>query len=198
MKQLDIYMSDTTAEPRELHLAEVYAEALLDSLDENTTPADAADELRELAKTIENTKGANELLNSPILSATHKMKIARKLGTAVSEPVAGLLVVLARNHRFNLIDQIAKACDKVAMRKAGEIEFIARTAVAMNEDEIKNLQQQLGSALGCDCVIKNVVDDKIIGGLVLQKGDTVFDASLAGDLGRIADAIEKKNSTGNE
>lgn len=187
---LDVYISDMSAQPQAMRLAEIYAQALIESLDADTSPEDAADELAALGKLIASIPGCEQMLTSPTVSMSRRMRIAKEIAGFVSSPVAGLLDVLAKNGRLELIALIAKACDKVAIRKAGEIEMTVRSAIKLDEGTKSRIAQQLGEALRATCIINNVVDPQIIGGLILQKGDTVFDASIAGRLDRMAERFD--------
>lgn len=187
MKQLDLYISDTTAQPQMLRLAEIYAQALIESLDANMSPEDAAEELASLEKLVLSLPGGEQILTSPTVSMTRRMRIVKEIGQFVSPSVAGLLDVLAKNGRLAIIGLIAKACEKVVIHKAGKIEMTVRSAVKLDEAVKNRIAQQLGDALQATCIINNVVDPQIIGGLIMQKGDTVFDASIAGKLDRMAE-----------
>lgn len=192
MTQLDCYISESSDQPQAQHLAEIYAQALIESLAKEISPQDAADELASLDKLVESIPGGEQILTSPTVSCTRRQRIVQEMGKFLSPPVAGLLEVLAKNDRLELIGMISRACEKVVIRQAGEIEMIVRSAIKLDDDAKNRIAGQLGEALGAKCLIKNIVDPKIIGGLVLQKGDTIFDASIAGKLERIADNFTEK------
>ncbi|HNX27589.1 MAG TPA: ATP synthase F1 subunit delta [Phycisphaerae bacterium] len=197
MKQLDVYISDNSVQPQVCRLAEIYAQALIESLDGKVSPADAADELASLDKLIRSLPGGEQLMTCPTVSLNRRQKIVDEVGRFFSQPVANLLAVLAKNSRLELIGMIADACEKVVVRKAGEVEMVVRSAVKLDAATKNKIAGQLGDAIGAKCIIENVVDPRIIGGLILQKGDTIFDASIAGRLQRMAQAVADAKQVSN-
>jgi F-type H+-transporting ATPase subunit delta len=80
----------------------------------------------------------------------------------------------------------------LADEAAGRVRATVTTAVELSIDDRENLRQQLSERLGKEVRVTAAVDPSIIGGLKLQYGDHLIDASLATRLQqlrrRLADA----------
>jgi len=107
----------------------------------------------------------------------------------VDEAMAGL-DGLARNlakllilkGRASLAPDIARAYREMADRERGIVHVRAKTAVPLEKGEKEELRRRLEAALGRPVVLETEVDESIIGGLVLQMGDRVIDASTRAQL----------------
>jgi len=93
------------------------------------------------------------------------------------------------------VDQAAGILDEfeqLADEAAGRVRATVTTAVEMSSDDRARLSQQLSRRLGKEVRVTAAVDRGIIGGLKLQYGDHLIDASLATRLQqlrrRLADA----------
>jgi F-type H+-transporting ATPase subunit delta len=93
------------------------------------------------------------------------------------------------------VDQAAGIRDEyeqLADEAAGRIRATVTAAVELSSDERERLSRQLSKRLGKEVRVTATVDRRIIGGLKLQYGDHLVDASLATRLQqlrrRLADA----------
>lgn len=90
------------------------------------------------------------------------------------------LVVLAENGRLRHIDSIAKRFSELTMAHRGELKAIVTTVLPLPAEEEKELKQTLSDILGQGKKIKleQKIDPSILGGLVVEFGQKVFDMSI--------------------
>ena len=53
-----------------------------------------------------------------------------------------------------------------------------RSAVPLTDEQLEQLKQTIGQATGLDPVIRPTVDESLLGGMIVQVGDQVFDSSV--------------------
>ncbi|MBS3821344.1 MAG: ATP synthase F1 subunit delta [Planctomycetes bacterium] len=183
----------TVLEPEHRTLGRVYAEALADVTARGELDAgEVADELDGLVATLRDVEGAVDMLSSPHLRAAERVEtVDRIVRGRVSEPVAGLLGVLARNGRLVLLAAVAEAFGQVLDERAGRVEVLVTTAVSMDEATRQAVTRQVTDMIGREPVLRCIVDANIVGGLVLQIGDRVYDASVTGDLKRMSRSVAR-------
>ena len=70
-----------------------------------------------------------------------------------------------------------------------KVEVFATTAVAMDDETRRQLIRMLPDIVDGTPVLSENVDPSMLGGVLLQTGDRVFDASLASDLQRIGQTL---------
>lgn len=181
------FSPDVTAE----RIAAVYAEAFLDV-------AQAAGEAESLALELEAVvrevldpwPDFESLLASSIISHEEKSQILRRVfGGRVSPRVLDFLLVLSRRGRLDCLRVIVRAVREEWIRRRNEIRVRVRTAVALKTEVASELERTLESLLGRRPIIEQRVEPDLLGGIVIEVGDTVFDASVAVQLERVRKQI---------
>jgi F-type H+-transporting ATPase subunit delta len=170
-------------DPQARRLGRVYAEALLDSLPEPDQAEPFAEALRGLAGLLADLPGAKEILAGHSLSRSQREAMVRRIfATRVSKPMEAFLGVLAANHRLQALPVIAAQFDQLLKERAGRLTVDVRSAQPLDDNRKAHLRNTLAEALDADVELDCQVDETLLGGLLVQVGDVVYDASLAGDL----------------
>ncbi|KAD5802853.1 hypothetical protein E3N88_14213 [Mikania micrantha] len=97
-----------------------------------------------------------------------------------SEVTKNFLVVLADNGRLRHVDTIAKRFSDLTMAHRGEIKAIVTTVIPLPAEEEKELKDTLQEILGKGKKVnlEQKIDPSILGGLVVEFGQKVFDMSI--------------------
>ncbi|KAL7617287.1 hypothetical protein Lser_V15G03978 [Lactuca serriola] len=97
-----------------------------------------------------------------------------------SEITKNFLVVLADNGRLRHVDTIAKRFSDLTMAHRGEVKAIVTTVIPLPAEEEKELKDTLQQILGKGKKVKleQKIDPSILGGLVVEFGQKVFDMSI--------------------
>lgn len=175
-------------------LAGTYAQALLDHLDDiaraespaarPTAAGRAADELAGAAALLKEIRGAAELFTMPQSVTARCDLVDRVFGGRVSEPVHALLGVMARRGRLGLLGAAARAFGALLDARQGKIDVTVTTALELTDDQRRRLGEDLQRTFDAECVLTARVDPGILGGVTVQVGDALYDASLASGLSR--------------
>lgn len=170
-------------DPEARRLGRVYAEALLDSLPQPDQAQTFAEELRGLADLLADLPGAKEVLAGHSLSRSQREVMVQRIFAArVSKPMEAFLGVLAANHRLQALPVIAGQFQQLLKERAGRLTVHVRSAEPLDDARQTSLRNILAEALDADVELHCQVDENLLGGLLVQVGDVVYDASLAGDL----------------
>jgi len=89
-----------------------------------------------------------------------------------------LVSMLVGAGRGNHIGPISDELVRQAAETRGQAVAEVRSAVGLNDDQRERLRSALSNATGMNIDIVVVVDPDILGGVVAQVGDTVFDGSV--------------------
>ena len=89
-----------------------------------------------------------------------------------------LVSMLVGAGRGNHIGPISDELVRQAAETRGQAVAEVRSAVSLNDDQRDRLRSALSNATGMNIDIVVVVDPDILGGVVAQVGDTVFDGSV--------------------
>lgn len=169
-----------------------YAAALFDlalqagSLD----PVDA--DLKAVAATIRANPDLARALSSPLYKAEEKAGVlaalAEKLG--LSDLSRRFIGVTAMNRRSGDLGSIAAAFAERLARHRGEVRVVARVAVKATPEQAREIEGVVSASLGRSVSIDVEVDPALLGGLQLQIGSRLIDASLRNKLNALTNLMK--------
>jgi F-type H+-transporting ATPase subunit delta len=157
-----------------------YAEAIVNAAAKDGSVDDVLDELDAIIGDVilKNRKFA-ALLETPLVSAAEKDRVLQKTFEGRALPiVVRFLRVLNRHGRLGSLRPIARAAREIWDRRENRRSVTVRSATALDDAQQAALRDRLARALGATPVVRLEVDPSLIGGLVVQVGDDVYDASL--------------------
>ena len=170
-----------------------YAQALFDlANDENKLAAVEAD-LKALKSMCADSKDLRSLLASPAFSAEDKGKALDALAVkaklnAITRKFLGLLAV---NGRASVLLDAISGFEELAANARGAVSARVTTAVPLTTAQSKGVAAALRTALGKDPEIETRVDPSLLGGIKVQVGSRLFDASLRSKLDSLKFALKR-------
>ncbi len=169
-----------------------YAQALYDLAREGALMAIEAD-LRALSAMIEDSADLRSLIASPAFTAAQKGQalaaLAQKAGFHAT--TAKFLGLLAANRRAGALTATIAAFRRLAAEGRGEIAATVTTAAPMTKDQAAALEAALRASLGKSPVVETRVDPAMLGGLKVQVGSRLYDASLKSKLDSMKFALKR-------
>jgi F-type H+-transporting ATPase subunit delta len=161
----------------------VYAEAFLAAALKPGGPAAADAAGAELtafvADVLDRDATVSGFLVSPAVGKKSKAAVLdAALPGRASELLRGLLAVLARNGRLDLVRGVAAAYRQLLDERAGRVRVKVSSAVELSDDQRAALAAHLAGILRQQPVLDVRIDPDLIGGMVVQVGDRVFDTSV--------------------
>jgi F-type H+-transporting ATPase subunit delta len=170
-----------------------YAEALLNASGDEVN--DTVEELEAIeAQILRIYPRFAAILASPSVSEAEKDRILVDTFEGRALPtVVRFLRVLNRHGRLALLWSVIRQARTVLDRRQNRKPVTVRSAVPLDEGQIEAVKGRLASMIHASPVITLEVDPSLIGGLVVQVGDDVYDASVRTRLERIRGRlIERK------
>jgi F-type H+-transporting ATPase subunit delta len=170
-----------------------YAQALFDlAKDERAIPAVEKD-LKSIKAALKDSSDLRILIGSPAFSAEAKgtglAAIADKAKfNATTKKFLGLL---AANGRAKALASVITSFEALAAAERGAISAQVTTAMPLSAAQSKGVAAALRSALGKDPEIETRVDPSILGGIKVQVGSRLYDASLKSKLDQLKFALKR-------
>ncbi len=161
-------------------LANRYAKSLIDLATEKGSLEAVYADMKYLQAVCKASKDFVALLKSPIIKADQKESIISAVTKGkVSELTAAFTTLLIKKGRESEIPEIAFSFVDQYNEIKGIHKVKLTTAVAVGEDLKQSLEQKLKSEKGMGTVeLETVVDEKLIGGFVLEFHNNLIDASI--------------------
>ena len=129
---------------------------------------------------------ARAVLDNPSVASDTRMRAVEELDLpGIGAEGMNLMRMLVASGRVGKIDEIADRFEVLADESAGRVRATVTTAIPLSEADREALGRDLSSQLGKDVRLESRVDPAILGGLVLQVGDRLTDASVAARLDQL-------------
>jgi ATP synthase, F1 delta subunit len=119
------------------------------------------------------------VLTNPTIPVNLRMELISAAPHELDPEATNLARLLIESNRVEDARGVAEDYEALADAAAGRVRATVTTAVELAPDERDRLAHQLSERLGKEVRIEVVVDERILGGLKLQYGDRLIDASLA-------------------
>jgi F-type H+-transporting ATPase subunit delta len=161
-------------------VAKVYAEALLRSAGQRGQGAELRDELQALVGNVFRREPALEVfLTNPAVGRDRKTALLKQAFEGrCSELLFDFLNVLNAHDRLDVLRGVADAYRDLVDRSENRMQVRVRSAVPLADDQRDRLTGELRETFGKEPVLHASVEPELLGGLVVQVDDWVYDASV--------------------
>jgi F-type H+-transporting ATPase subunit delta len=166
-------------DPRALAVARVYSSAFIDAAASDGLEGAIEEFNSFITDVVEKNPDFESLLVTATLNRDDKLRlIDRVVAPSGSVVFTDFLRVLAKHDRLDLLPLICSEAQLEYESRSGKRRVQVKSAMPLTEATLQKIQQQLSKALPFEPVLVSIADPKILGGLVIQIGDTVYDSSL--------------------
>jgi F-type H+-transporting ATPase subunit delta len=169
-----------------------YARAFADVIFEQRLDAKAARlELADFGAAWDESRDLREFLLDPSFPIEQKVELLDKLNAKLrmSPRTRNFIAVLIRNDRIGGFDDVVREFRREINQRLGISEAKVVSARPLDEQERRELEQQIAGRTGGAVEAHYQVDSSLIGGVVVQVGSTVYDGSLRGRLDRLREEL---------
>jgi F-type H+-transporting ATPase subunit delta len=163
----------------------MYARALFDAAKEQGRLDTVAEELHDLAASVEQVPELQAVLTNPELDRQVKVGVLEDVLGESDELVRNFVRLLAEKGRAGELPEIARELDALAAAARQVLAVELTTAYELSEEEFSSIVSQIEQASGRTVQADRSVDPQLIGGIVLQAGSMRLDASVRGRLERL-------------
>ena len=162
-----------------------YAEALFALCEEEGILDAVRTDLECVNSALLESKDYARILDTPALSKEQRHRLADETFGSLNEYVVNIVKMLCSSHSFYAFDRLYRVFMKLYNNKLGITEVEAVSAVSLTEAEKERLISALEAKLSSKVVIKNTVDESILGGLILRYNSLQMDGSVKTRLEKI-------------
>jgi F-type H+-transporting ATPase subunit delta len=167
-------------------IARPYAEALARLARESNAWDSWSGALSALSAIATDPQLADYAANPSVPAEKVAELMASVAGDKLSAEGRNLLAVLAENKRFSMLPEIARLFEEMKTAQEGIVDARVATAYELAADQLAAIVAKLELKLGKKVTASQTVDSELIGGVVIQVGDEVLDASVRGRIKDLA------------
>jgi F-type H+-transporting ATPase subunit delta len=170
-------------------LARPYAVAVYQRAKETGTTEKWASELRFLAGIMSDERMLQAVANPKVRREALSKAFLSLCEGQIDQECENFVRLLIQNHRLNLVRDIADSFAQYRADDEGYVDVEVTSAFDMSAEEQQKLAGTLDIALGKRAKLKVGVDESLIGGVYIRAGDRVIDASVRGQVERLAKSL---------
>jgi ATP synthase F1 delta subunit len=169
--------------------APVYAEALFDVAREKGKLDSVVEQLGQFADALDSDRELQVFFFSPYFSSAEKSEgLGRALSGAEPELV-NFLELLIEKQRMPAIFRIRRELEEKWKRENRRIDVTVTSAVELDPEVVGKIGDEIESQTGRKVELASRVDGDILGGIVLQVGNMVLDASIRSRLEKLRKSV---------
>lgn len=166
-------------------IAKVYSEALFDVAKEKGQLDEVQTQLGEFADAVSEDGDLQVFFFSPYFSSMEKREGISKAVSGANPELVNFLELLAEKHRMPALFRIRSRFDELWAIENERLEVTVTSAIELDPSVVESIGAEIEKKTGKTIELTSKVDDSIVGGLVLQVGNRVLDASIRNRLDKL-------------
>jgi F-type H+-transporting ATPase subunit delta len=170
-------------------IARVYAEALFGAAKDAGKLDAIREQLARVADALESNRDLQVFFFSPYFSSEEKRDgIGRAISGAEPE-LTNFLELLVEKHRMPVLFRIRRRFEELWARENRRLEVTVTSAIELDPSVVERIGAEIEQQTGQEVELSSRVDDAVLGGIVLQVGNMVLDASIRHRLEKLRKSV---------
>jgi F-type H+-transporting ATPase subunit delta len=169
--------------------ARVYAEALFEVGRDKGKLDALQQQLAQFADAVDRDRELQVFFFSPYLSSAEKQEGIAKAITGAEPELINFLELLVDKQRMTEIFRIRRELDELWKQENRRIDVTVTSAVELDPAVVEKIGQEVERQTGDEVDLSSKVDGDILGGIVLQVGNMVLDASIRSRLEKLRKSV---------
>jgi F-type H+-transporting ATPase subunit delta len=171
--------------------ARVYAEALFDVARKAGKLDPIREELGQFADAVEGDRELQVFFFSPYFSSAEKSEGIRRAITGADPEFVNFLELLVEKGRMTEVFRVRRQFEELWKRENKRIDVTVTSAVELDPAAVTRIGEEIERQTGRKVELVSDVDEEILGGIVLQVGNMVLDASIRSRLEKLRKSVAK-------
>ena len=167
----------------------VYAEALFEVGRDKGKLDSLQQQLGEFTDAVDGNRELQVFFFSPYLSSAEKQEGLERAITGAEPELINFLELLVDKHRMTEIFRIRREFEELWKRENRRIDVTVTSAVELDPAVVEKIGQEVERQTEEKVDLSSRVDSDILGGIVLQVGNMVLDASIRSRLEKLRKSV---------
>ena len=172
-------------------IAEVYARSLFEVANEHDVLDDVHDQLGEFTDELDSNRDLQVFFFSPYFSSEEKKDGIGKLVEDADERFVRFLELLAERHRMPVLFRMRREFEALYAEERKLLPVTITSAVELDDGTVKKIGDEIQDQTGKRIELTTSVDPDVIGGLAMQVGNVIMDATIRARLERLRKEVAK-------
>ena len=170
-----------------------YAKALFELSKDAKSLKAVESQVEELSVLINSDASFAEFLHSPLIGRDEQSAVLTAISkkSKFAPELANTLALMADKRRLPVLGQMAEAFKVLAAEERSELVAEVTSATKLSAAQSKALAATLKAKMGKTVKLETIIDESIIGGLIVKMGSTMIDSSVKGKLSKLHNAMKE-------
>jgi F-type H+-transporting ATPase subunit delta len=169
--------------------ARVYAEALFDVAKDKGKLDAVRCELAQFVDAVDGNRELQVFFFSPYFSSAEKVAGLKRAVSDADAELLNFLELLIEKQRMPEIFRIRRQLDELWKQENKRIDVTVTSAVTLEPAVVEKVGEEIERQTGQKVDLSSRVDAEILGGIVLQVGNKVLDASIRSRLEKLRKSV---------
>jgi len=170
-------------------VARVYAEALFEVGRDKGKLDALQQQLGQFADEVDRNRELQVFFFSPYLSTAEKQEGIERAISGAEPELTNFLELLVDKHRMTEVFRIRREFDELWKHENRRLDVTVTSAVELDRAVVEKIGQEVERQTGEKVDLASRVDGEILGGIVLQVGNMVLDASIRSRLEKLRKSV---------
>ena len=167
-------------------VANRYGEAIFEIAEEQGNIVAFSEELEELRQVFLANPQLSDVLVGAQLNLIEKQGLIKVLLKDASPIIANVIQMVFDYGRMGdmvgIIEEFERLCDV----KEKVVHATVTTAIKLDDDQLEKLSAKFAERIGANKIVfNNIIDEKIIGGVVIEANNQIFDGSISSKINKV-------------
>jgi ATP synthase F1 delta subunit len=171
--------------------ARVYAEALFEVAREKGKLDPIREQLTEFADALESDRELQVFFFSPYFSSAEKADGLKRAVSGAEPELLNFLELLIDKQRMTEVFRVRRQFEELWKHENRRLDVTVTSAVELDPAVVEKIGEEIERQTGRKVELASTVDEEILGGLVLQVGNMVLDASIRTRLEKLRKSVAR-------
>ncbi|HET9164018.1 MAG TPA: ATP synthase F1 subunit delta [Solirubrobacterales bacterium] len=169
--------------------ARVYAEALFEVARDKDRLDPIGEGLTQFADAVDASRDLQVFLFSPHFTSAEKSDGLRRAVSGAEPELVNFLELLIEKHRMPEVFRIRREFEELWKKEKRRIDVTVTSAAELDPAVVEKIGGEIERQTGQKVDLASRVDEEILGGIVLQVGNMVLDASIRSRLEKLRKSV---------
>jgi ATP synthase F1 delta subunit len=167
----------------------VYAEALFEVARDHGKLAEVGGQLVQFADAVDRDRELQVFFFSPYFSTAEKVEGLKRAVTGADPELRNFLELLIEKHRMTEVFRIRRQFEALWKKEDKRLDVTVTSAVELDPAVVEKIGEEIERQTDQTVELASRVDGEILGGIVLQVGNMVLDASIRSRLEKLRKSV---------
>lgn len=156
-----------------------YALALYEVGEKNNKVEKYISDFEDIVKLVENNNDIQQIIKHPKMSTSVKKQMFTDIFEGKTDrELLSFLLLLVEKKRIHEASGILAQLKEILLEKNNKVVAEVKTVIQLTDDERKTLTEKLSKKYNKTIILKEIIDESIIGGVYVRVGDDVIDGTI--------------------